>query len=544
MQYEFLKHFPRRMKNVGLYAMLIQNSSQKLTWKQYGFLKLDEQLNMVFSVMLYIMEQSLKEENCTMDDIGAYIDTLNMQYFEKNMTYEDCRKLGDFIVNVVLSNEGKAMYFDGYNFEQNAYQIMHISYVANKIVYIDQELKRTSYYLTDDGYNLLLGTLEIESNMKLTIHEMIFQMHLEKQSYDKAVDEIKNVFNLLRIQLQKIQEAMGKIRRNALSYSVKDYETILDENLDTISDTKQKFQNYREMVKSRARELEEANINVKRLSEKEEEKLNNLREIEKYLNRTIDEHQKILNSHFDLKALYTRELEQLTQMSLIRRFSLRTELYDKILENPSALENLDFFLRPLFNREVEKTYNLNKAFQLQRPVRKREEENSEEILDFDEDAWQEEQERQRREKLKKYEVSLNRLLSFASAEGEISLQEICVRTQENEGEREQLIPNVGIFKEIMVELIKNREIDIELLKKERSEYLQDRPGEFQLNDMLLQLVEEYPENRTISRIETYRMMDQGTVTFENITDENGRKKSIRCSNVLIRVIREEQTDGI
>ena len=31
---------------------------------------------------------------------------------------------------------------------------------------------------------------------------MIFKMHLEKQSYDKAVDEIKSVFNLLRIQLQ------------------------------------------------------------------------------------------------------------------------------------------------------------------------------------------------------------------------------------------------------------------------------------------------------------------------------------------------------
>ena len=78
--------------------------------------------------------------------------------------------------------------------------------------------------------------------MKLTIHEMIFQMHLEKQSYDKAVDDIKNVFNLMRIQLQKIQEAMGKIRRNALNYSVKDYEEILLENLDTISDTKEKFQ--------------------------------------------------------------------------------------------------------------------------------------------------------------------------------------------------------------------------------------------------------------------------------------------------------------
>ena len=135
------------------------------------------------------------------------------------------------------------MYFDGYDFEENDYHIMHISYVANRIVYLDQEVRRTSYYLTDDGYNLILSTLEIENNMKLTIHEMIFQMHLEKQSYDKAVDEIKNVFNLMRIQLQKIQEAMGKIRRNALNYSVKDYEEILLENLDTISDTKENSRN-------------------------------------------------------------------------------------------------------------------------------------------------------------------------------------------------------------------------------------------------------------------------------------------------------------
>ena len=91
---------------------------------------------------------------------------------------------------MILSNKGRAMYFDGYDFEENDYHIMHISYVANRIVYLDQEVRRTSYYLTDDGYNLILSTLEIENNMKLTIHEMIFQMHLEKQSYDKAVDEI------------------------------------------------------------------------------------------------------------------------------------------------------------------------------------------------------------------------------------------------------------------------------------------------------------------------------------------------------------------
>ena len=63
MQYEFLKHFPRRMKHVGAYALLFANSSQKTIWKQYGFLKLDEQVNVIFALLLYLMEQSLKEES-------------------------------------------------------------------------------------------------------------------------------------------------------------------------------------------------------------------------------------------------------------------------------------------------------------------------------------------------------------------------------------------------------------------------------------------------------------------------------------------------
>ena len=543
MQYEFLKDFPRRMKNVGLYAVLIQNSIQKTTWKQYGFLKTDEQINVIFALLLYVMEQSLKEENCTMDDIGAYLDAVNSGYLKKNLSYEDCRQLADFVVNVILSNEGKPMYFDGYDFEQDAYHIMHISYVENRIVYVDQEIRRTSYYLTDDGYNLLLSTLEIENNMKLSIHEMIFQMHLEKQSYDKAVDEIKNVFNLMRIQLQKIQEAMGKIRRNALNYSVKDYEEILHEDLETIRDTKEKFQRYREMVQGRVKELEEENINVRKLSPKEEEKLNNLRVIDTYLNRTIDEHQKILGSHFDLKALYTRELEQLSQMSLIRRFPLRTGLYDRILENAGALAGVEYFLRPLFNRDGEKIYNLNKAFQYQRLSKKNEEADTEEALDFDEEAWQSERERIQREKIKRYRKSLSCLIEKASEKGEISLQELGGSLTLEE--KEKLIPNVEIFKEIMVELIRNREIDIRELRKERSQFIQDSPGEFQINDMLLQLADEEQEElrekdrQPILKIETYRIDDGSTVVFHSVENERGEQKDILCSNVLIRVIREE-----
>lgn len=542
--YDFLKQFPRRMKNVGLYTMLIQNSAQKMTWQKYGFQKVDEQINLIFAVLLYIMEQSLKEENCTRDDIGVFVDNVNQRYLKKDMSYEDCKNLGDFILNVILSNEGKAMYFDCFDFEQGAYHITNISYVANRIVYVEDEVKRTSYYLTDDGYNLLLGTLEMENNMQLTIHEIIFKMHLEKQSYDKAVDEIKNVFNLLRIQLQKIQEAMGKIRRNALNYVVEDYQAILDENLETIGETKLKFQKYREMVKTRAGELEDERINVRRLKPEEEEKLENLRIIERYLTRAIDEHQRILNGHFDLKAMYTKELEQLSQMSLIRRFPLRSELYDKVLENPESLERLDYFLRPLFGQNPEKIYNLNKALEFQRSGRQRVEEDEEELLDFDEEAWEKEQEKRIREKLERYEKSLAGLLKIASEseKGEISLLQVQEKLeQEQQDEKKtQIIPSTEIFKEIMIELLKAGKIDIQALKKERREYIQEKSEGFQLNEMLLEMSEQWAqgEKKGMKAVHVFRIEDGKTVVFEHVKSEDGRERSIRCSNVLIRVVQE------
>ncbi len=537
MQYEFLKHFPRRMKHVGAYALLFANSSQKTIWKQYGFLKLDEQVNVIFALLLYLMEQSLKEENCTIDDIGAYMDSLNMRYFGKNMSYEDCKSLGDFIINVVLSNEGKAMYFDGYDFGERAYRTMNISYVANRIVYVDAEVRRTSYYLTEDGYNLLLSTLEIENNMKITIHEMIFRMHLEKQSYDRAVDDIKNVFNLLRIQLQKIEEAMGRIRRNALSYSVADYESVLEANLDTISDTKQKFLGYRELVKARARELEEMNLNVRRLDEKEEEKLRNLSVIESYLNRTIDEHQKILSSHFDLKALYTKELEQLSQMSFIRRFSLRSDLYEKILERPEGLERMEIFLRPLFGNEPDKIYNLKKSTELQRPLRKKGEDEAGAVMEFGDERWMEEEELRRRQKLAQYEDCVLFLLRRAleAKAGEVSLEEIR-RAMDGEEAGESfsaLLPSVQIFKEVMVELLRGREIDIEVLREERRNFIGESSGGFQLNETLLNLIDAH--GLPVRKVTVYRIEDGKVISFENVPYEGGVRKNICCSNVLLRV---------
>ena len=149
--------------------------------------------------------------------------------------------------------------------------------------------------------------------------------------------------------------------------------------------------------------------------------------------------------------------------------------------------------------------------------------------------------RRLREKLKRYEGSLSFLLELASEKGEITLEEISSRLPEDEeqsADRERLIPNTEIFKEIMVELIKNQQIDIRALRKERSEYIREKADSFQLNEMLLDLADR--QGDPIQRIEVYRLEDGKVIEFGRVKSEDGRIKRVACSNVLLRVIREDR----
>lgn len=115
-------------------------------------------------------------------------------------------------------------------------------------------------------------------------------------------------------------------------------------------------------------------------------------------------------------------------------------------------------------------------------------EEEEEILDFDENEWQEEMIKKQKEKLAKYEKSLTLIIGLAFEKGTVTLQEIKKLVEAGEVMQSVLIPSVDIFKEIMVELIKSKEINLVALQKEKSEYIVEETLDFQLNDMILNVV--------------------------------------------------------
>ena len=264
MNFDFLDDQHMRMKKIGAYSILFRNSIAKGTWKKYGFSEWYEQDNLIFTVLLYIMEESLKNDMCTIDNIGYFIDEINSIHFKKELSYEECKELAEFIVNTILCNEGKVMYFKAYNFKKAQYEDININFVKNRMQYVD-DVRRVVYSITDDGYSFILSTLEVEENLKITIHEILFKMHLEKASYDKAVDDIKNIFNRYRRRVKSIEDAIRKIKENPLSYTTEDYENMMEGNLNLLNKIKEKLIIHREMVELRINEFLENDINIKKI---------------------------------------------------------------------------------------------------------------------------------------------------------------------------------------------------------------------------------------------------------------------------------------
>ena len=177
------------------------------------------------------------------------------------------------MVEDILGNSGSSMYFKAFDYEKRTYQDINIRYIDNKVVYLENGVRRTSYYLTDEGYNMILATMEMENNLKLSVHEMLFKLHMEKADYNRAVDDIKNIFGQLRKQSQKIEEAILAVRRNALSYSVEEYGKLVEDNISTVVETREKFRLHRDFIEEKIEEFEEKQMNAEEFTEKEKANL-------------------------------------------------------------------------------------------------------------------------------------------------------------------------------------------------------------------------------------------------------------------------------
>ena len=91
--------------------------------------------------------------------------------------------------------------------------------VPVRIRLIDDKLKEgeqgyvTTYQLTDQGYDLLFRTKEVEQEISFTIEELKLRRLIRRKNYKKAIGQSANLVQMIRQKKNDIGQFIRKIRK-------------------------------------------------------------------------------------------------------------------------------------------------------------------------------------------------------------------------------------------------------------------------------------------------------------------------------------------
>lgn len=534
--YDFLNNFQQRMKNVSSSALLHRSIVYKDTLSStFGFTEYDEQVNLVYLLLRYIMDRSLKEEYCTLDDMAVFLEEINLEYFKKDINRDSYVTLANFIVNEIVLNDGNMTFFNCLNPDKKEFNKFCVQLIGHKRT---RESNMATYYLTDEGYNLLLSTFEFEDNMNLTVQELIFKTSLENKDYDKALNDVKNIFALSKKQVQLLLDNIVRIKENIMTFTAEDYEKSIQDSIKVIKEQDDKFKAHKEEIEKRERNLRVLHLEKEDSLDNEEKaeifnKLEKLGEIKKELSKITFEHSKIINVHFEFKDVYTKALLSSIEYSKKEMINIKEDIEDLVIKDLSNLDLIPMLMSPLYIKNIEKEYNLMASLIPQKERQSVVESSTEVSLCMDETEYlkeKEEKERKNKEKNDRYKNVIKVLFNHGvNNKLQFKLSDLLdyLNNEENKDNYDLLVPDVFILREVLIELLFMKEFTIEQLKKDIKKITKDSNSEFSFEPLriIVDLVNEEKDFKLINAVKIKKPKDKEMITISK--DD----KSLKAINI-------------
>lgn len=522
--YDFLNNFKQRMKNVSSSALLHRSIVYKDTLSStFGFTEYDEQVNLVYLLLRYIMDRSLKEEYCTLDDMAVFLEEINLEYFKKDINRDSYVSLANFIVNEIVLNDGNMTFFNCLNPDKKEFNKVYVQLIGHKRT---RESNMATYYLTDEGYNLLLSTFEFEDNMNLTVQELIFKTSLENKDYDKALNDVKNIFALSKKQVQLLLDNIVRIKENIMTFTAEDYEKSIQDSIKVIKEQDDKFKAHKEEIEKRERDLRVLHLEKEDSLDNEEKaeifnKLEKLGEIKKELSKITFEHSKIINVHFEFKDVYTKALLSSIEYSKKEMINIKEDVEDLIIKDLSNLDLIPMLMSPLYIKSINKEYNLMASLIPQKEKQSVVESSTEVSLCMDETEYlkeKEEKERKNKEKNDRYKNVIRVLFNHGvNNKLQFKLSDILdnLNNEENKDNYNLLVPDIYILREVLIELLFMKEFTIEQLKKDIKKITKDSNSEFSFEPLriIVDLVNEEKDFKLINAVKIKKPKDKEMISI-------------------------------
>lgn len=490
------------MEVISIVNFIISKSYRKMTIREFGF-EDEETLNLIIQILCFIMEKSLLEEPCTKEDISAFARTLDVELYKKQIPDEKYLELTDFIIRDCLQNGGVPYYFKTYDNEQNKLIEINIKLIDDKRI-IDHDQKKFSYYMTPQGYKFLFNTLEIEESMQVSIEQFKLSIAIKKRNFGAAKNNINNLFNLSRTQIQKINYLIKQINEDIGLVGIEQYALIYKETFETLNEQAREYENLRTLIEATEKEImEQAEM---KMTDEFKEDIEHITYIKQRLNYIITEQTGLLLKQQELQKVYNDAIDNILAIGFENRINLEESLLEPIERNPEKVNALTKILRPLFAPSPNKIFNINLAFKEQRvEVESDDDENDDGVIRDERFINQGETEslKRIREMNASYRNIVNIICdSILKANGEpVRLSEIISQIKNDQETYKRFVPQLRILMNVLLKLYNAHRIEIAKMLQVKHNSIYNQSEEFDIKNTLLELIHEKEIVRNIQWIE-------------------------------------------
>lgn len=511
---EILDGFNKRMEFVAIIDSITNRRNTNMEIEK--LFKENQMENLILSVLIYIMEANLAEEEAvTIDSIASFLrEVLPSYHLEFNFNSVELKDLTRYIVKDVLQNKGQIRNFAIQNYETAEEEMIDIRLISDKLNGENEII----YELTKQGYDFLFRTKEVDDELGFKLEELKLKMLIQKKNYKKAISSSQNIIKMLRERKMKLEQFENLFKSNLNSISGIEYENIINDMYQTLNDGYNEMQDLEAMILKSKQQIKEEEECVEELDEKTANAKKEIWKISSNIKKAIEIQLELLSYCKKMKKLYLEVLQDSMEYSIVKSYNFKEVILDK-LENINQDRILDVYallLRPLFMPRKNKMLNLNICYEKQNKISKEEQDEyniEQELLE----KTKELEMRVERRNLAHVEV-IKTLLHFSKLhKAGFKFSEYIESLRENNLFCEMI--NEKLIFMIFLKLYNLQLIDFEAFQKSEDSNIGESNGEFDLAYCLKKIKLNVPDFYNIKRIKIERLSSEFRFEYVKLLNE-------------------------
>jgi hypothetical protein len=486
-----MEGFDRRMRFLAMAVAIVRRTGRNMELER---LFDDQEMDsLIMAVLVFAMEETLSENrDCTLVKISQFLDRL-ITNVKPDFPQERLRDLTEYIVKTVLKNDGEPRYYTLLHPEKG-FQRVRVDFLADSKEEMPASI-RIHYQLTDQAYDFLFRTKEVDSELRFTMEELKLRELIRRKNYGEAIRQSAGLVQMIRQKKRELQQFLDRVRDNVLTVDVGEFETLYRSTFDLLDDEYGTMREIRDMLHLAYVHLQEQMTMHDMLDKEMAKALAEVERIRRNLDMAVAEQQTMILERYTVSELYGDVMKEAFSRRILNRFDMGKEILKPMMRmDATAMKKVGRLLNPLFLPEPSKWLGVGAAYAPQQKLRIAEE--TAPGISFD--GLEEDFEAAKVRMMNGYHISfVDGLLQYAAQHpGGFRLDELHQWLESRENRERQ--PDGNTLFQAVMRLYEAGVVDVAAWKAERPEVAENATGEFDLEYCLHRVERERPDMHGIS----------------------------------------------